>query len=184
MGVPGLIQTAGGINAAGSITQGFAASQAANYNEKIAQQNAQIATQNAGWAGAEGEQQVGMAGLKAQQEEGNVKVAQAANNVDVNTGSAKDVQSSVAKMAMLNEMNIRSTAAQKAYGFENQAVSAEEQSKLYGMERKSDETGGILKGVGSMLGAEASASEYSNWLGGKGITGGGNGDFGNAPEAE
>ncbi len=161
MGAPGLILAAGSLQAAGAVQQGFASSAAAGYNQKIQQQNAQIATQNAGWAGAEGDQQVGMAGLKAKQEMGAVKTGEAANNVDVNSGSAKQVQKSVAKMSMLNEMNIRTNAAQRAYGFENQAVNAEEQAKLYGMERKSDQTGGILKGVGALVGSAAAAKEYS-----------------------
>lgn len=161
MGVPQLIMAGGGLNAVGAIQQGNAAAAAAGYNAKIAANNAQLATQNAQWELAIGEAKVGEAGIQAEQTAGKIKAAQAANGVDVNTGSAKTVQESEAKMNMLNIANIRADASRKAYGFETEAASETAQSQLDRMEQSSDRTGGFLRGLGDIIGAGASAQEYS-----------------------
>lgn len=170
MGLPAIAMIgAAGLGAVGQIQQSQASSAAAGYNAKIAADNAQIATQEGQWAGAEGEQQAGLAGLKNQQQEGAIKTAQAANNVDVNTGSAKDVQRSQAEMGMLNEMNIRSNAARQAYGFATQSASDTAQSQLDRTQQSADKTGGYLSAAGSLLGGAGQASMYSNWLGSRGL---------------
>ena len=109
------------IGAYGAYEKSTAEAAAARYNAKVAGQNAQFARQNAQWAGAEGESQTELAALRTRHEVGKIKVAQAANNVDVNTGSAAAVQKSQSEMGLLNEMNIRSNAARRAYGFEVKA---------------------------------------------------------------
>lgn len=160
MGVP--LTMAGGIaGAAGSIQQGYASAGAANYNAKIAEQNAALATQNAGIAGAEGEQAYGMEGIKSAQTQGNIKVAQAANNVDVNSGSAKQVQRSQAVMSALSEANIRSNAARQAYGFETQATSDMAQSALYKSQAKQDIAAGFTGAGISIAKAGGEAAFYN-----------------------
>lgn len=161
--VPLMIAGAG-MSAIGSIRAGQAQAASAEYNAKIAEMNSKLATQNAAWSGAEGEQQAGIAGLKAQEQAGAIKTAQAANNVDVNTGSAVGVQKSQAELAMLNEMNIRSNAARQAYGFETQAAGDTAQAALDKSQAKQDKISGYIGAAGSLLGGAGSASMYSNWL--------------------
>ena len=172
MGAPALALTAGATGAAGSISSGYAQAASANYNAKVAQANAQLATQNAQWEGAEGEQNVGVAGLKVQGQEGAVKVGEAANNVDIKSGSAVDVQKSVAEQGMLNEMNIRSNAARASYGFEATAAGDTAQAALDKSQACKDIAAGYVGGATSLLGAASTASMYSKFLAGTGITGG------------
>lgn len=160
MGLPvAALAAATAVQTIGSIEQGKAQAAAAKYN-------AQIATQNSAWSAAEGEQNAGVAGLKTQEQSGKIKVAQAANNIDVNSGSAVAVQKSQAEMGMLNEMNIRSNAARQAYGYQAQ-------SGLDKSEAKNDETAGYIGAAGSLLGGASKASMYSNWMGSQGLGSGG-----------
>lgn len=162
MSAPGLMMAAGGVQAGGDIYSSQASAAAAGYNAKIAGQNAQLATQNAQWEGAIGESNVGQAGLKAQQEEGKVIVNEAANNVDVNSGSAKMVQKTSAEMSMLNEMNIRSNAARQAYGFETKAAGDVAQANLDRAEQSRDKTAGYVEAATSILGSAARADQYAS----------------------
>lgn len=164
MGAP--LLAAGGIaGAAGSIQQGYAASGAASYNAKIAQENAALATQNAAWTGAEGEQAYGIAGQKARLAGGSIEAAQAANNVDVTTGSARMVQRSEAEGAALSQANIRSNAARQAYGFETQAVSDTAQAALLKSQAKQDIAAGFTGAGTSIARAGGTATLYDQGSG-------------------
>lgn len=153
------------LSAFGSIQSGNASSAAAKYNAAIAQQNAQLATQNAQWTGAEGEQQYGMAGLEAQQKAGNIKVAQAANGVDVNSGSALAVQKSQNEMSMLNLANIRSNAARQAYGFETKASQDMGQAALYKSEATQDQAAGFTNAASGLLKGVAQYEQFTGEAG-------------------
>jgi hypothetical protein len=167
---PELSLAAGGVQAIGNIQSSQAQASAAGYNAKIAGMNAQLATQQAGYEGAVGEQKVGEAGLKAEAEAGKVKVNQAANNIDVNSGSAVGVQKSQSEMAMLNEMNIRSNAARSAYGYETQAAGDVAQANLDRAQQSSDKTAGYVGAAGSLLAGASQASMYSKYLSGTGLS--------------
>ena len=79
------ILASSGISAAGSVMSGQAQQAAARYNAQVAKQNAQIATQNANMAGAVGNEDVAIQGLKNKAAVGGILAAQGANNVDVNS---------------------------------------------------------------------------------------------------
>lgn len=166
------IAASAGLQALGSIQQGYAGAAAAGYNASVAQNNAKIAKQNAGWSSAEGEQKFGVAGLEAQQKEGGIKVAQAANNVDVNSGSAVGVQRSQAQMSELNQSDIRSNAARQAYGYNVQAAGDIGQANLYKSQASNDIKGGWLSAGASILQGAGTASLYGGGGGGAGT-----GDF-------
>ena len=85
---------------------------------------------NAERAAAAGEQNAAQAELKGRAAVGAIRAAQAANNVDVNTGSAVDVRSSAAETGQLNALTIRNNAAREAWGYQNQAASNTAQASL------------------------------------------------------
>lgn len=151
--------------ATGDIQQGYAASAAAGYNAQVAEQNAQLATQNAEWTGAEGEQAYGLQGLKTKEQVGTIKASQAANNVDIGSGSAKAVQESQAIMGKLSEANIRSNAARQAYGFETASSQYTGQSALYKNEAKQDITAGYTRATADLLTGAGHAALYSSGSG-------------------
>ena len=151
-----------GLGFIGSIMQGKAASNAANYNAEIARQNAQIDRQKAQWAGQAGEVQAAAQEQKTRATVGAIKAAQAAGNIDVNTGSAVDVRSSAAELGELDAINIRSNAARVAYGYNVEATGQQNQATLDTSAAKSDLLAGYMGGATTLLGGIGSGA--SNFL--------------------
>lgn len=119
-----------GISAAGAISGGIAAKNQANYQAQIANNNAIIAEQNAvrtEQAGiAAGENQ----GRKGAAKEAGIKVAQASNGVDVNTGSASEVQAGERQTDQLDTETVLSNSNLHAYGYRVQADNFEAEEAL------------------------------------------------------
>lgn len=113
-----------GIGAVGSVISGQSQQAAAGYNAAVARQNAQIATQNAATAGAIGEENAGIQGLKNRAAVGGILAAQGANGVDVSSGSAVSVREGQQEAGQLSAQTIRSNAARQAYGFQTQAANS------------------------------------------------------------
>lgn len=160
------------LGAAGTIASSQAQAASAGYNSKIASQNSGLATQNAALVGAQGEADVGVQGAKNAAQEGSILANQGASGVDVNSGSAVAVRQSAAKVGMLNELNIRSQAAQKAYGFQVNAASDTAQANLDSAQSSQDKTAGYIGAGTSILGGVAQASMFSNLLAAGDPTGG------------
>lgn len=169
MGVP-LVLTAlaAGLQVAGQIKQGDAASQAAAYNAQVAANNAKLATKNASIIAEEGEQQTAQAQQQTKAKVGAILANQGASGVDVNSGSAVDVRSSAAELGELSAINIRSNAVRQAYGQQVQAAGDTGQSQLDKSESGSDAVGGFLKGGSTLLSGGADA--YTKFAGSKDFT--------------
>lgn len=140
------------ISALGSIQQGKAAQASANYNAEVQQNNATVAQQNATLAGREGAANAEREGMKARANVGAIKAAQAANGIDVNTGSAVDVQSGAEENGLLNAITVRSNATRQAYGYQTQAASDTGQAQLDRAQGKNAETAGYVNAAGTLLG--------------------------------
>lgn len=153
------------ISAIGSEESGNAAAAASKYNSQVASENAQIATQNASMAGAAGEAQVGAEAQKTRSTVGAIKAAQAANGLDVNSGSAVDVRSSASELGELSAINIRSNAARTAYGYQTQSVSDTAQSKLDTFDASQQKLAGEVGAAGGTLSGVGNAGlNFSNYL--------------------
>jgi hypothetical protein len=152
------------ISALGSIQQSRAAAASAGYNAKVAANNAQIQTQNAQFAGAEGEQNTAAAGAKTKAAIGATLANEAGSGIDINSGSNVNVRESEAKLGMLNALNIRSEAARTAYGYTTQSASDIGQSQLYRSQQVSAQTGGYLTAGADVLSGAGNAAKYTNWL--------------------
>lgn len=176
MGFPAIaMAAAAGIQAAGQIQQSRAQAASAGYNAKVALRNANIATQNAQFIGAQGEQNVAAEGQKTRATEGAITANQGASGEQVNTGSSVDVRESAAKVGMLNALNVRSQAARQAYGQQIQATSDTAQSQLLRSQQKSDITGGYLNAGATILGGAGKAAMFAG--------GGGSPDAGGGTDA-
>ena len=125
----GLVGTA--VSAGGAVLGGIAQSNAASYQAKVAENNAQIAKQNATYALEAGNEKEQQAGLRAAEEGGIVKTSLAANNVDVNMGSAAAAQASTRTVGAMEAAMIHYNAAREAYGHQVQAVGLQSQAALY-----------------------------------------------------
>lgn len=145
----------------GAVMQGRAASAAAGYNAQVAANNATIATNNANAIGAQGEQNVAAAGAKTKAAIGATLADQGASGVEVNSGSSVNVRESESKLGMLNALNIRSQAAQAAYGQQTQSAADTGQESLYKSQQISDELGGYISAGSTILGGVGNAYKFS-----------------------
>lgn len=138
-------------SAVGTIAGGEAQSQAAAYQAQVAQNNATIARQNAKYAIAAGHEQAAITSEKGAATGGQIKADQAANGVDVNSGSALDVQESQRGESKLDTETALNNAQLTAYGYRSQAVGYEAQSNLDTSEAQSAPIGADLAAGGSLL---------------------------------
>lgn len=157
---------AAGTAAAGAIGGGIASANAASYQAKVAQNNAITARQNAGYAAAAGSSQVTQQGLKAAAQEGSLRTGIAASGVDVNSGSAAEVQTSQRVLDSLDTSQVANRAAEQVYGYGTQATSFDAQSKLDKAQVPWDVAGGFLKAAGSLAGNPSVDSSVSSLLSG------------------
>ncbi len=145
-----------GVSAVGSIATGIAGMQAANYQAKIAENNAKIAQQNAVYAAHAGEAKAQQESLRSAARNAAIKGAIAANGVDVNTGSAVDVQSSSAAMGSLSTENVMREGQMKSYGYRTEAQNYKDQAGLYKQQASASLAGGLFKGFSSLLSGASS----------------------------
>lgn len=167
---PYLAMAGAGLQAVSSISGGVAASNAANYQAAVARNNATIAQQNAvraeqaGAAAAENESRKGASKVAK------IKVAQAASGVDVNTGTAVDVQAGQRETNQLDTETVFQNSMLHAYGYRTQAQNFESEARLDEMKGEAAKTAGYLGAAGSLL---SNASSIGGKWGGGATWGGG-----------
>lgn len=149
-----------GITAYGAVKQGEAAkeasvatSNAANYSAQVAANNALISEQNATHAEAAGRAQAEAVSLKGRETAARIKVAQAASGIDVNTGSASDVQASQAEKNELDTETVMSNAELQAYGYRTQGTGYTAEAGLDTAKGQQALIGGDYAQTGADIGA-------------------------------
>lgn len=157
------------------------------YQSSMAMYNAAIAKQNQKYALDVGEQQAERQGIAGAAQAGQIKAGQAASGVDVNSGSAKDVQTSQRLVSQMDLNTIREKAAKTAYDFSVQATNYENQAKGLNKAASNARTEGVLGAVSSFIGTVGSVS--SKWMQGQqlgmwGKGGTSSGSFGPDPLTE
>lgn len=123
---------------------------AGNYNKQIADYNAKIAEYQAQDAITRGELAVDRQRKGVKQLIGSQRASLAAQGVDVNEGSAVDLQADTAYQGEYDALMIRNNAALEAWGFKVQAWNATEQGKMA-------DRSGKNKAFSTILGAGSSA---------------------------
>ena len=159
-----------GISAVSSVTSGIANSNAAQYQASVARNNATIAQQNAVRAEQAGAAQAENESRKGASKLAKIKVAQAASGVDVNTGSAVDVQAGQRETDQLDAETVMQNAQLHAYGYRTQASNFQSEAQLDEMKGEQAKTAGYLGAAGGLL---SSASSIGSKWGGSSTWGGG-----------
>ena len=163
---PLLGEIGAGVSAVSTVFGGIAQANAASYQAQVAENNAQIARQNATYALQAGTTKQQQAALRAAEEGGAVKTALAANNVDVNTGSAVDVEAGTRTKGAMNQSIIANDAELQAYGYRSQATGFEAQAGLDRATAAEAPIGAVLSAGGGLLSNYAAVGP--NWSGGLG----------------
>lgn len=102
----------------------------AQYKAALDRNNAIVADQAAARVMQGGEVSAEEESLKSGALQGTIKARQAANGIDVNTGSAVDVRAAAAKAGKLNAETVLSNANLTAYGYRSQAYNLRAQADL------------------------------------------------------
>lgn len=153
-----------GVSAVGAIAGGIAQRNMNNYQAEVAANNAKIAQQNATAAEQAGQEQAAAQSRKSAAMAGQILATQAANNVDVNSGSAVDVQVSQRETGKLDTANTLRNAEMQAYGYRTQSTNYEAQAALDRKAASNAPISAMLGATGGFLGSASSLS--SKWTGG------------------
>lgn len=109
---------------------GKAAQQQGDYQGAILDQNAGVADQQAADAIVRGAEAEGRSRAGTSQLTGSQRAAMAAQGIDLNSGSAADVQSNDQALGDLDALAIRRNARREAWGFKTQAANDRAQANL------------------------------------------------------
>lgn len=152
----------GGITAAGAVEQGAATKNAANYSAQVSANNATIATQNAAYATAAGQESAANESRKGAANVGRIKASQAASGIDVNSGSALGVQEGARETNKLDTETVLNNAELQAYGYRSQATSFTAESGLQTAQAEQAPIGADIGAAGGFLSsASGVASKWS-----------------------
>jgi hypothetical protein len=88
---------------------------------------------------------------------GTQRSAQAANGIDVNSGSAAQLQDDTAMLGELDALTIQNNAAREAYGYQVQANQDIKNARQAVSNGRTAATGSILGGFGNAFGSFAGA---------------------------
>lgn len=142
----GIVSMVAGV--AGTLMSGMAQSQAASYQAAVARNNQIIANQNATLETQKGEVTAENNDLKTRAMVGSQKAAQAANGVDVDSGSPLDVRSSSEQLGRLDALTIINNSQAKAYNYKAQGVNFQAEAQLDDMKASNYMTSSIIGAVG------------------------------------
>lgn len=145
-----------GVEVYGQIEQGKANARAANYSAQVSRNNATIADQNAAYATQAGSEAATAESLKGGARIARIKTAQAANGLDVNSGSAVDVRAGQAETNKLDTLTTQHNALLQAYGYKTQATGDTAQAGLYQQQANEAPTAAGLGAAGTLLGNASS----------------------------
>lgn len=145
-----------GIGAVGTVSSGIAASNQASYQAQVARNNAIVAEQNAQYATKAGEVATARESMQGRAAGAKLKSAQAASGIDVNKGSAVDVQAGNRWTSQLDTETTAHNAAIKAYGYRTQGANFEAEAGLQDAAASSAIPGAFLDAGAGLLGEASS----------------------------
>lgn len=164
MAILSLVGTAVGAvtSMGGQIMGARSQSQAASYQAQVATNAQKVATQNAQYAVQAGAQREEASRMRTAGLIGAQRATAAAHGVDVNSGSAVDVQSDAATLGELDALTIRNNAAREAYNYKVAGAGYGAQAGLLNYQAGEDTMGGWAAGFGSLISGAGSFGD--KWM--------------------
>lgn len=147
--------------AAGQYQSGMAASQMYQYQAGIADYNRKIAEQNAEYAVNAGQTQAAQAGMKYRALIGQTRARQGASNIAVGEGSSADVVAGEKEISRIDTANILNNAARVAYGYKVEGQQATMQGQLDTMASAGAARAAPIAAAGSLISGVGSVA--SKW---------------------
>lgn len=170
MGIETVAAVSLGSSILGGITGAFGASKKADaeaaamqYKAQVARNNAIIAERNATQATIAGGAKAQINDLKTKNLVATQLVTQAANGLDVNTGTNVAVRQSAADLGRLDTLTILANAAKETQGFKDQAAQFLAEATLDESSAKYAKEAGDINIATSLLGGATSVAD--KWIG-------------------
>lgn len=138
------------VGVAGAAASAAGALSQAKYSSQVARNNATIAGQNSAYAAQAGNQAAQEASLQSAAQGAGLKADEAANGVDVNTGSAVNVQSSQRMAGTLDTDQVMHNALLQSYGYQSTVESENAQAKQDISAGDLQATGGLVQDASSL----------------------------------
>jgi len=143
------------IGLVGGMMQAQGQTQNADFQSGMMKQNADFKLRTADETINAGNTSADWQRVRAGQAVGTQRSAQAANGIDVNSGSAAQLQDDTAMLGELDALTIQNNAAREAYGYRVQAKQDILNASQTVQNGKTAATGSILGGLGSAFGSFA-----------------------------
>lgn len=149
-----------GMALAGGLMQAKGAQDSGAYQSDMLGQNAAFKRRAADETIFAGDTSADWQRVRTGQAIGTQRAAQAGNGIDVNSGSAAQLQDDTAMIGELDALTIQNNAAREAYGYRVQADQDLENAKQVKKNAKTAATGSILGGLGSAFGSFAGGGGF------------------------
>lgn len=143
------------IGLVGGMMQAQGQTQNADFQSGMMEQNAQFKLKTADETINAGNTSADWQRVRAGQAVGTQRSAQAANGIDVNSGSAAQLQDDTAMLGELDALTIQNNAAREAYGYRVQAKQDILNASQTVQNGKTAAMGSILGGLGGAFGSFA-----------------------------
>lgn len=174
--------SAGAFFAAAMVVTAAAGAYSADSSKKLGQYENEVAQQNANLEDYRAEQ-VGRSGAMAEEQHrqkvrqmvGTQRASLAANGIDLGSGTAEDMIGDTWSMGEADALTIRYNAMQEAWGLRTNATNLRSGGKAAVIRGKNEATGTYLSTAGSLMSMGASGYSQGMFGGGKAATGGGYG---------
>ncbi len=147
LGALGAITTAGG-----ALMSADATAKNAKYQSAVARNNAIVNSYGANQSANAARNEAQTASMQNAARLAGIKTSIAASGLDVNSGSAEDVQQSQREVGELSTENVYQKGLMQNYGYQIASQNDTAQSKLYDQEAAQAPVAGILNATGSLLG--------------------------------
>lgn len=145
------------IGLVGSMMQAKGQTENADFQSGMMQQNAGFKLRTADETINAGNTSADWQRVRAKQAVGTQRSVQAANGIDVNSGSAAQLQDDTAMLGELDALTIQNNAAREAYGYRIQAKQDILNASQTVQNGKTAAMGSILGGIGGAFGSFAGA---------------------------
>jgi len=149
------------VTTASTVSQANTERRVANYRAAVARNNQEIANQNAQTAAQVGANQEAEKRQDIRKAIAAQRVAGAANNLDISSGSILDLQSDAAGLGELDALTIRDATNRQVRGYQQQGLNYATQAQADIAAGKAARTAGYLSATGTAF--EAGSSLADKW---------------------
>lgn len=133
-----------GLTVAGGVSTAYGQDQAGRLNQKVLNANAQIADWQADDALARGKTDADKQRSKTRQHIGSQRARLAAQGIDIESGSALDIQLDSAGLGEVDARIIENNGARESWGYRMQATDSRTRGKIARYEAKQQAVGTLL----------------------------------------